>query len=82
MKIPTERDHFVTTIAEREIVCGVKEKLCYIALGSDAEMKPASESSDAEKTYELPDEHAEVSTVLDRISTVHEALGAGSDQRP
>merc|ERR1711862_773427 len=33
----------------------VKEKLSYIALDYDAEMKEAAESSDKEKTYELPD---------------------------
>merc|ERR1712205_90562 len=33
----------------------VKEKLSYIALDFDTEMKEASESSDKEKTYELPD---------------------------
>ena len=32
-----------------------KEKLCYIALDFDSEMKASSESSDKEKTYELPD---------------------------
>ena len=32
-----------------------QEKLCYIALDFDSEMKAASESSDKEKTYELPD---------------------------
>jgi actin-related protein len=55
MKCLMEKGYTFTTTAEREIVRDVKEKLAYVALDYDAELKSAAASADLAKDYELPD---------------------------
>ena len=43
----------IFTSAECEVVCDVKEKLCYVALGNGTELKCTAASSDEEETDEL-----------------------------
>ena len=66
MKISSERGYSFTTTEEREIGRGVKEKLCYIALNNDTELKLTAESSDKKQTHMLSD--GNINTVAPNVS--------------
>lgn len=50
-----ERGYSLTTTAELEIVRDIKEKLSYLALDYEEELKKVEEHYEIDRTYELPD---------------------------
>ena len=68
----TERGLQLTSSSEKEIARDIKEKLCYVAMDFDKEMKLAEESSVVEKSYEMPD--GNIITISNERFRVPEAL--------
>ena len=55
IKMLNERGYHFTTIAEREMVQQVKEKMCYVTPQFQEEVGTGAKSSSREDVYELPD---------------------------
>lgn len=54
MRIFRENGVSVNTMAEREFLCDIVEKLCYVAVDLEQEMTGSVSSSSAEKSCEMP----------------------------
>ncbi len=54
-KLLTERGYKFVSSAELEIVRDIKEKLCFVAQDYEESLKNSYNSSEFEKTYEMPD---------------------------
>ena len=68
-------------LPQREIVRDIKEKMTYVALDFDAEMKSSTESSDVEKQYEMPDGNIITIGVYGRVGATT-VVAATSNRRP
>ncbi len=83
-KLLRQRGYSLTTGAEREIVRDIKERLCYVALDPEKELKLAEKVSGIEKTYTLPD--GQVLTIGTERFTAPEVLFnpglIGSEEKP
>ena len=55
LRLLTERGLHLTTSSEKDIVRDIKEKLCYVSLDYDHELKESVKSSAVEAQYEMPD---------------------------